>query len=106
MELDQFNLAQEGDLTRRRWARGRQYARAGEHLLRAVSSRSRVAARADPQQDMVVLHVRLLRRAASGEYDLTPDQLFSTIEQLLFHESAGDGGKGREAGASGRSFGE
>ena len=23
-------------------------------------------------------------RAASGEYDLTPDQLFSTIEQLLF----------------------
>lgn len=36
------------------------------------------------QQDVVVLHVRLLRRAASGEYDLSPDQLFSTIEQLLF----------------------
>jgi hypothetical protein len=35
-------------------------------------------------QDVVVLHVRMLRRAASGEYDLTPDQLFSTIEQLLF----------------------
>jgi hypothetical protein len=31
-----------------------------------------------------VLHVRILRRAASGEYDLAPDQLFSTIEQLLF----------------------
>jgi hypothetical protein len=26
----------------------------------------------------------MLRRAASGEYDLDPDQLFSTIEQLLF----------------------
>src|ERR1700676_2483831 len=26
----------------------------------------------------------MLRRAALGEYDLTPDQLFSTIEQLLF----------------------
>jgi hypothetical protein len=26
----------------------------------------------------------MLRRAASGEYDLAPDQLFSTIEQLLF----------------------
>ncbi len=25
-----------------------------------------------------------MRRAASGEYDLDPDQLFSTIEQLLF----------------------
>jgi hypothetical protein len=34
--------------------------------------------------EVVVLHVRLLRRAASGEYDLAPDQLFSTIEQLLF----------------------
>ena len=29
----------------------------------------------------MVLHVRLLRRAASGEYDLAPDQLFSSIEQ-------------------------
>src|ERR1700685_1113377 len=34
--------------------------------------------------EIVVLHVRMLRRAASGEYDLDPDQLFSTIEQLLF----------------------
>jgi hypothetical protein len=32
----------------------------------------------------VVLHVRLLCRAASDEYDLALDQLFSTIEQLLF----------------------
>ena len=36
------------------------------------------------KREIVVLHVRLLRRAASGEYDLAPDQLFSTIEQLLF----------------------
>jgi len=36
------------------------------------------------QAEIVVLHVRILRRAASGEYDLAPDQLFSTIEQLLF----------------------
>jgi hypothetical protein len=34
--------------------------------------------------EIVVLHVRILRRATSGEYDLAPDQLFSTIEQLLF----------------------
>ena len=34
--------------------------------------------------EIVVLHVRILRRAALGEYDLEPDQLFSTIEQLLF----------------------
>ena len=36
------------------------------------------------EAEIVVLHVRMLRRAASGEYDLAPDQLFSNIEQLLF----------------------
>jgi amino acid transporter len=36
------------------------------------------------QAEIVVLHVRILRRAASGEYGLAPDQLFSSIEQLLF----------------------
>jgi hypothetical protein len=36
------------------------------------------------QAQIVVLHVRMLRRGASGEYDLAPDQLFSSIEQLLF----------------------
>jgi hypothetical protein len=36
------------------------------------------------EAEIVVLHVRLLRRAASGEYDLAPDQLFTAIEQALF----------------------
>jgi len=36
------------------------------------------------EAEIVVLHVRLLGRAASGEYDLAPDQLFSGIEQALF----------------------
>jgi nucleotide-binding universal stress UspA family protein len=36
------------------------------------------------EAEIVVLHVRVLRRAASGEYDLAPDQLFNTTEQLLF----------------------
>ena len=36
------------------------------------------------EAEIVVLYVRLLRRAASGEYDLAPDRLFSTIKQLLF----------------------
>lgn len=36
------------------------------------------------QQDIVVLHIRVLKRAASGEHDLTRDQLFSTSEQTLF----------------------
>lgn len=35
-------------------------------------------------QDIVVLHIRVLKRAASGEHELTEDQLFSTSEQALF----------------------
>jgi hypothetical protein len=35
----------------------------------------------------VVLHVRLLRRAASGEYELEADQLFGSIEQHLFSQA-------------------
>src|ERR1700690_2511481 len=85
VELDQFNLAQSSELTPE--AVGVQ---AGNilvpvstyyplyHLEAAVQRAKRREA------EIVVLHVRLLRRAASGEYDLAPDQLFSTIEQLLF----------------------
>jgi amino acid transporter len=36
------------------------------------------------RQDMVVLHIRVIKRAASGEHDLAPDQLFTVIEQRLF----------------------
>src|SRR5881394_1800864 len=36
------------------------------------------------RQDIVVLHMRLLARAASGEHELTPEQLFSGKEQELF----------------------
>ncbi|HEV2615056.1 MAG TPA: APC family permease [Candidatus Acidoferrales bacterium] len=84
-ELDQFNLAQEADLTPASVG-----VRPGNILvpvsnyyalyhLHSVLERLRT-----DQQDIVVLHIRLLRRAASGEYDLNPEQLFSTIEQLLF----------------------
>jgi len=84
VELDQFNLAQEGDLTAATVG-----ARPGNVLVPvstyyALYHLEAVLKRVRPDQDVVVLHVRLLRRAASGEYDLTPDQLFSTIEQLLF----------------------
>ena len=36
------------------------------------------------RQDVAVLHIRILQRAASGASDLVPEQLFSTREQLLF----------------------
>jgi amino acid transporter len=41
--------------------------------------------RVDPhKQDVVVVHVRILRRAGSGEHGLVPEQLFTRNEQMLF----------------------
>jgi amino acid transporter len=36
------------------------------------------------RQDVTVLHIRVLQRAASGASELVPEQLFSATEQLLF----------------------
>jgi amino acid transporter len=85
VELDQFNLAQEGELTPENVG-----VKPGNILvpvstyyaLYPLEEALRRVRRGDAE--IVVLHVRMLRRAASGEYDLAPDQLFSTIEQLLF----------------------
>jgi len=41
------------------------------------------------KQDVVVLHLRFLTRAGSGEYELEPEQLFSSEEQVLFTRSLG-----------------
>jgi amino acid transporter len=85
VELDQFNLAQAADLTIDNV--GVQpgnilVALSTYYALYPLEAALRRAKRGPAE--IVVLHVRMLRRAASGEYDLAPDQLFSTIEQLLF----------------------
>ncbi len=52
------------------------------HTLYPLSA---VLDRVDPtKQDVVILHVRILRRAASGEHALIPEQLFTVNEQTLF----------------------
>jgi amino acid transporter len=84
VELDQFNLAQEAELTLDNVG-----VRPGNILVPvstyyALYHLENVMRRNTGTAEIVVLHVRMLRRAASGEYDLAPDQLFSTIEQLLF----------------------
>ncbi|MGH7836515.1 MAG: amino acid permease, partial [Candidatus Binataceae bacterium] len=85
VELDQFNLAQEADLTLDN------VGVAPGNILVPVSTyyalyhlEAALRRVTRGEAEIVVLHVRMLRRAASGEYDLAPDQLFSTIEQLLF----------------------
>ena len=85
VELDQFNLAQEAELT------PESVGVAAGNILVPVSTyyglthlEAALRRVRRKEAEIVVLHVRMLRRAASGEYELAPDQLFSTIEQLLF----------------------
>ena len=88
MEMDQFNLELESELTPESVG-----ARAG-NILVPVSNHfnlyhlGNVLDRIKPgRRDVVVLHVRLLRRSASGENELDADQLFGSIEQHLFSQA-------------------
>src|SRR5271167_4078815 len=88
VEMDQFNLEQEGELTPA--AVG---ARPG-NILVPVSNHfnlyhlGNVLDRIKPgRRDVVVLHIRVLRRSASGENELDADQLFGSIEQHLFSQA-------------------
>jgi hypothetical protein len=85
VELDQFNLAQSGELTQANLAVqpgnilvpvSTDYALYG---LQSVLKRVKCE-----ETQVVVLHVQLLKRGGSPETDLQPYQLFSAIEQSLF----------------------
>jgi amino acid transporter len=88
VEMDQFHLDTEGELTPQ--AVG---VRPGNIVVpvsnvHALYHLANVLDRVKPgRRDIVVLHVRLLRRSASGEYDLDAEQLFGSIEQQLFSET-------------------
>jgi amino acid transporter len=87
-ELDQFNLEPGADLTpktlgvrpRSILVMVRNYNTL--HNLRVILDR--VDSR---KKDIVVLHLRFLGRAESGEGELSPEQLFSLEEQKLFTRS-------------------
>jgi amino acid transporter len=84
-ELDKFNLSQAADLTTDNVG-----VKPGNVLVPistyyALYPLEAALRRAQKREaEIVVLHVRMLRRAATGEYDLAPDQLFTAIEQMLF----------------------
>jgi hypothetical protein len=86
--MDQFNLALEGELTPEGVG-----ARPGNILVPvsnhyALYHLGNVLDRIKPgRRDIVVLHIRLLRRSASGENELDVDQLFGSIEQHLFSQA-------------------
>jgi hypothetical protein len=86
--LDQFHVATQEELTPQSVG-----ARPGNILVpvsnyHALYHLANVLDRFKPERrDLVVLHVRVLRRAASGEHELEPEQLFGGIEQQLFSEA-------------------
>jgi amino acid transporter len=88
VEMDQFHLEMEGELTPQ--AVG---VRPGNILVpvsnvHALYHLGNVLDRLKPgRRDVVVLHVRLLRRSASGEFELEAEQLFGSIEQQLFSQA-------------------
>src|SRR6266705_2730704 len=88
MEMDQFKLELEGELTPESVG-----AKPG-NILVPISNHfnmyhlGNVLDRVKPgRRDVVVLHVRILRRSASGEQELDADQLFGSIEQHLFSQA-------------------
>jgi amino acid transporter len=83
--LDQFNLEPGEELTPEAMR-----ARPGNVLVMARNSNTlynlgAVLDRVDThKQDVVVIHLRLLGRASSGEHELSAEELFSKNEQELF----------------------
>ncbi len=89
-ELDQFNLQPGEDLNPQTLG-----VRLGNVLVmvrdyNTLYNLEGVLDRVNTQkQDVVVFHLRLLARAASGEHDLAPEQLFGFKEQELFTRALG-----------------
>jgi amino acid transporter len=84
-ELDMFNLDAGGELTPASLG-----VRPGNTLVmvrnyNTLYNLAAVLERVNPRdQDVVVIHLRLLGRAGAGEHELSPEDLFSVNEQDLF----------------------
>ncbi len=87
-EMDQFHVTTQDELTPQSVG-----ARPGNIVVPVSNYHSlyhlgNVLDRFKPERrDLVVLHVRTLARAASGEHDLEPGQLFGSVEQHLFSQA-------------------
>jgi amino acid transporter len=88
VEMDQFHVATQDELSPQSVG-----ARPGNIVIPVSNYHSlyhlaSVLDRFKPERrDVVVLHVRVLRRAASGEHELEAEQLFGSIEQYLFTQA-------------------
>src|SRR5437667_2890497 len=84
-ELDQFNLEPGEDLTPEALEIKPGCVLVPVRNYNTLYNLRAVLDRVDThKQDVVVLHLRFLQRAGGGEYELSPEQLFSLEEQKLF----------------------
>ena len=89
-ELDQFNLEAGEDLTPEAVGVGPGNILVMVRNYNTLHNLAAVLDRVDThKQDVVVLHLRFLTRAGSGEYGLEAEQLFSLEEQQLFTRALG-----------------
>jgi hypothetical protein len=88
VEMDQFNVAAQEELSPQSVG-----VRPGNILVpvsnyHALYHLQAVLDRVKPERrDVVVLHIRLLRRAAAGSSELEAAQLFGSVEQFLFTQA-------------------
>ena len=89
-ELDQFNLEPGDDLTPRSLGVSPQNILVMARNYNALYHLSATLDRVDTHKvDVIVLHLRFLGRVAGQEYELAPEQLFSSEEQTLFTRALG-----------------
>jgi amino acid transporter len=87
-DMDQFNVAAQDELTPESVG-----VRPGNIVVPVSNYHNlyhlgNVLDRVKPgRRDVVVLHIRLLRRAGSGEHELEPEQLFGSVEQHLLSQT-------------------
>ncbi|HVA95531.1 MAG TPA: APC family permease [Candidatus Dormibacteraeota bacterium] len=88
VEMDQFNVAGQEELSLQSLG-----VRPGNILVpvsnyHALYHLQGVLDRVKPERrDVVVLHIRLLRRSSSGPSELDAEQLFGSVEQYLFSQA-------------------
>ena len=84
-ELDQFNIEPGDDLTPRALGVRSKNVLVMIRNYNTLYNLGAVLDRVDARkQDVVALHLRFLGRGEGGEYELEPEQLFSSEEQILF----------------------
>jgi amino acid transporter len=89
-ELDQFNLEPGDDLSPESVGVSSGNVLVMVRNYNALYNLSATLDRVDTRKtDVVVLHLRFLSRASGGEYELEPEQLFSSEEQTLFTRALG-----------------